>query len=373
MQKKILWGLVLIISIVACRTQPQTVPQSASLTDHSVQPDTSLIPAFSGEVLYLFGREYVAIHDSLSPKFNHPNAARVRESHLTMDQYVENRLREWYPEVAYAGMVRKWYQLALQIADVPAAEVRLFVSREFRKQHAQGNFQHSATDAEESAFLQLTMEEQAYFDRLNTLATEHAFAQPNSLPHASYATEREQPRAFTPDIHEAFERENVLTSLMLAGGPYALYRVLLSKQRAECQAQAYYGADTNAGKQGDAFKHMYVNVLLRAYTSKEIAKFVMDDVWERWHVNAPCDRYMDLHNNQIGRTLRYWDFHQNTDDWTEWAENVHLFVQDSTHSAFKLWDRETVQFKILHDLRQTPDEQYIYWNTEKADSTHVAP
>ncbi len=373
MQQKILLGLLLLVSLTACHIKQPMLLQTESHATQSAKPDTTLIPAFSGEVLYLFGREYVAIYDSLSSKFNHPNSARIRESQLTMDQYVENRLREWYPEVAYSGMVRKWYLLALQIADVPAAEIRLFVNREFRKQHAQGNFHHSFTDAEESAFLQLTVEEQAYFNYLNQLATSHDFAQPESLLHASYATEREQSRAFTPDIHESFDRENVLTSLMLAGGPYALYRVLLSKQRAEKQAKAYYGADTNAGKQGDAFKHMYVNVLLRAYTSKEIAKFVMDDVWERWHVNAVCDRYMDLHNNQIGRTLRYWDFHQNTDDWTEWAENVHLFVQDSTHSAFKLWDRETMQFKILHDLRQTPDEQYIYWNTEKADSTHIAP
>ncbi len=368
MQKKVLLGLVLVVSIVACRIQPQVVPQAESRTTPIAQPDTTLIPAFSGEVLYLFGREYEAIYDSLSAKFNHPNASRVRDLQFTMAEYVENRLREWYPEVAYAGMVHKWHQIALLIANVPDAEVQLFVNREFGNNNAKGSFRQSATDAEEVAFLQMTVEEQSYFDALNELAVAHDFAQPQNLAYASYATEREQSQAFTPDIHESFERENMLTSLMLAGGPYALYRVLLSKQRAEKQAKAYYGADTNAGKQGDAFKHMYVNVLLRAYTSEEIATFVMDDVWEQWRVNAPCDRYMDLHNNQIGRTLRYWDFHQNTDDWTEWGKNVYQFVQDSTHSAFKQWDRETVQFKILHDLRSTPDEQYIYWNKETTDT-----
>ncbi len=372
MQQKILLGLLVLMSLTACHTKRQAALQSASPTAHTALPDTTLIPAFSGEVLYLFGREYVAIHDTLSAKFNHPSAARVRDLQLTMAEYVENRLREWYPDIAYNGMVNKWHQIALHLANVPDAEVQLFVNREFGKQSTKGNFQQSTSDAEESAFLQMTVEEQAYFNRLNNLANSHDFAQPNALPQASYTTEREQSRAFTPDIHASFERENMLTSLMLAGGPYALYRVMLSKQRAEKQAKAYYGADTNAGKQGDAFKHMYVNMLLRAYTSEEIAKFVMDDVWELWHVNAPCDRYMDLHNNQIGRTLRYWDFHQNTDDWREWGNNVHQFVQDSTNASFKQWDRETVQFKIQHDIRNTPANQYIFWNTETTDSTQLA-
>ncbi len=368
MQQKILLGLLLLVSLTACHTKQQAALQSASPTAHTALPDTTLIPAFSGEVLYLFGREYEAIHDTLSPKFNHPSAARVRDLQLTMAEYVENRLREWYPDIAYNGMVNKWHQIALHLANVPDAEVQLFVNREFGKQSTKGNFHQSTSDAEESAFLQMTVEEQAYFNHLNNLATNHDFTQPSALPQASYTTEREQSRAFTPDIHASFERENMLTSLMLAGGPYALYRVMLSKQRAEKQAKAYYGADTNAGKQGDAFKHMYVNMLLRAYTSEEIAKFVMDDVWELWHVNAPCDRYMDLHNNQIGRTLRYWDFHQNTDDWREWGNNVHQFVQDSTNASFKQWDRETVQFKIQHDIRNTPANQYIFWNTETTDT-----
>ncbi len=368
LKQRIILGGLFVLSVVGCRTNQSIVSQTSQPVEQSTTPDTTRIPSFSGEVLYLFGREYVAIHDSLSPKFNHPSAARVRESQLTMAEYVENRLREWYPDVAYKGMVSKWHQLALQVAAVSNAEVQPFVNREFGKLSIKGNFQQSGSDAEESTFLKMTVEERAYFNNLNQLATSEQFAQPDVIPHASYSTEREQSRAFTPDIHDSFERENMLTSLMLAGGPYALYRVLLSKQRAEKQAKVYYGADTNAGKQGDAFKHMLVNVLLRAYTSEEIATFVMDDVWEQVHTNAPCDRYMDLHNNQIGRTLRYWDFHQNTDDWTEWGKNVYLFVQDSTHSAFKQWDRETVQFKILHDLRSTPEEQYIYWNKETTDT-----
>ncbi len=360
--------LLVLMCFVGCRTtvsQQITSPSGGAGGGH--QPDTTLIPAFSGEVLYLFGREYLAIYDSLSPKFNHPHAARVRQEQLTMAAYVEHRLREWYPEVAYEGMLAKWHQIALQLTNAPEAEMQLFVNTEFDRQTVQGNFNLSGSDTEESACLRMTAEEQRFFNQINTLAESEHFVHPTSLPKASYSTEREQSCAFTPDIHDTFERENILASLMWAGGPYALYRVLLSKQRAERQAKEYYGLDTNSGKQGDAFKHMYVNVLLRAYTSSEIAAFVMDEVWEQWHVNAPCDRYMDLHNNQIGRTQRYWDFHQNTDDWKEWGSNVHQFVQDSLNSSFKEWNKETAQFKVLYDSRNTPAEQYIYWNTETID------
>ncbi len=360
------------MSLTACHTKKQaTVSQVSQPATHTSKPDTTLIPAFSGEVLYLFGREYVAIHDSLSHKFHHPYAARVRHEQRSMMDYVEQRLQEWYPDIAYKGMVQKWNQIALMIANVPDNAVQLFVNREFGKQRTNGQFYHAASDMEEAVMLQMTVEEQAFFDQLNRLATADTFALRNSLPQASYAIEREISQNFTPDIHESFEQENILTSLMLAGGPYALYRVLLSKQRAERQAKMFYGADTNSGKQGDAFKHMYVNVLLRAYTSKEIAKFVMDDVWELWHVNAPCDRYMDLHNNQIGRNLRYWDFHQNTNDWKEWGKSVQQFVQDSVNSSFKEWDKETVQFKVLQDSRNTPETQYIFWNKEQTDTVSV--
>ncbi len=374
MRAKIFLGLLFAVCVGGCRTtHVERISSPVEVNEAvSVHPDTTLIPAFSGETLYLFGREWVAIHDSLSPKFNHPNAARVRETHQTMADYIENRLREWYPEVAYTGMLNKWHQIALQLANAPDSDVQLLVNRELDRQSLRGDIQHSHSDAEEVAFLRMTDEEQTHFNHLNQLAESAEFAQPHSLPKASYQIERDPSRDFTPDIHESFEQENILTSLMLAGGPYAFYRVLLSKQRAERQAKAFYGADTNSGKQGDAFKHMYVNVLLRAYTSTEIAAFVMDEIWEQWHINAPCDRYMDLHNNQIGRNLRYWDFHQNTDDWKEWGTNVHLFVQDSTNSSFKDWNRETVQFKILQDSRNTPETQYIFWNKEKTDSTAQA-
>ncbi len=360
--RKLLSLFLLLGCLVGCNSKRVVVPIEPPI--ETIQPDTLAIPAFSGEVLYLFGREYVAIHDSLSPKYNHPNAVKVREENVSMAQYLEQRLQEWYPNVAYTGMIRNWHKIALQLANVEPNQIQVFVNREFGGIKPQGHFTQSASDIEEMIAMRMSNEECAVFNNLNTLATAENFANPSALQHASFSMGKDSTQAFSPDIKESFDKENILTSLMLAGGPYAFYRVLLSKQRAEHQAKALYGENTNKGKQGDAFKHIYVNVLLRTYTTEEIAEYVMDDVWEQVHINKPCDKYMDLHNNQIGRKLRYWNFHENTDDWRKWAEHVHQFIQDSTQASFKHWDNETPLFDVLYDVRQTPEKQYIYWNKE---------
>ncbi len=372
MQKYLYLITALLVGLVACNTQKTVSPIIAE----SIQPDTLSIPAFSGEVLYLFGREYMAIHDSLSPKYHNAQSVQIREEKLSMAAYLERRLQEWYPEVAYKGMINNWYQLALQLSQATPQQIQFFINREFDNmnllQLSQQAGEGGDADINEMITLSLTKDECTVFSNLNNLATAADFAKREMLPHASYTLERDTAQAFSPDVLDSFDRENILTSLMLAGGPYALYRVLLSKQRAEKQAKAYFGENTSDGKRGDAFKHMYVNMLLRAYTNQEVATYVMDDVWEKVHVNAPADRYMDLHNNQIGRQLRYWNFHENTSDWRIWAENVYNFVQDSTQSSFKHWNHQTPEFNVLYDVRQTPSKQYIYWNKE-ATSTEENP
>ncbi len=371
MQKNLyLFLLLLLVGVVACNTQKAVSP---IVVDDAREPDTLSLPAFSGEVLYLFGREYMAIYDSLSPKYHNSQSAQIRAEKLTMAAYLERRLQDWYPEVAYKGMINNWYQVAMRLANITPQQLQLFINREVGGMRmVQGREQTEShainSDINEMITLSMTQEECAVFNNLNNLAMNADFAQKSSLPNASYAIDSDSADIFSPDIIDSFDRENILASLMLAGGPYALYRVLLSKQRAEMQAKAYFGVDTNRGKRGDAFKHMYVNMLLRAYTSQEIATYVMDDVWEKVHVNTPADRYMDLHNNQIGRQLRYWNFHENTSDWRIWAENVYNFVQDSTQASFKHWNQQTPEFNVLYDVRQTPSKQYIYWNKETTPS-----
>ena len=166
-----------------------------------------------------------------------------------------------------------------------------------------------------------------------------------------------------------FEEENILLTLLLWRGPRMFYRVLQSKARAEKLAYYYYGEATNNGRPGDAFKHIYVNVLLRTYVGEWLSHAIMDVFWEWKSPNAPCDYYMDMHNNIIGRQTRYADFTTidtqcNADmrHWLQWAENVQHFIQDSVNGDFQGWDKETPTFIVEPAAKQVSDTQYIYWD-----------
>ncbi|MCM1034586.1 MAG: hypothetical protein NC038_03275 [Paludibacter sp.] len=362
--KPILFLMGVLMLITACQTHK--VVTESLVPSGLPQPDTTLIPAFSGELLYLFGREYMAMYDTLSDKFDTPEAALIRQQNVSMSDYIEQRLITFFPEVAYTGMVKKWKIIAEQLVQQDEADILLFNNEELGMQQIRkGVLPLGKNDKQEAVFLQLTEEESAVFRQLNTLANAARMAVPNDLPDVTYSLQHPDNESFAPDIHSSFEEENILVSLLLAGGPYAFYRVILSKKRAETKAKEYYAGDTYAGKLGDAFKHTYVNILLTAYLSEEIAKFVMNDVWEQWHINAPCDRYMDLHNNYIGRHARYMELHGTSDDWNVWAQNVYNFIQDTlSNSSYQTWSHETPLFQINYDLRKTPADKYIYWNKE---------
>ena len=164
------------------------------------------------------------------------------------------------------------------------------------------------------------------------------------------------------------EEEDILLTLLLWRGPRLFYRVLQSKARAEKLARYYYGDATNNGRPGDAFKHIYVNVLLRTYVGEWMTHAIMDIFWEWKSPNAPCDYFMDMHNNIIGRETRYDEFTTTNSEcsatrhWLQWAENVQHFVQDSVNGDFQGWDKETPRFVVEPAANKVSNNQYIYWD-----------
>jgi hypothetical protein len=201
--------------------------------------------------------------------------------------------------------------------------------------------------------MDFTPQEQADWDALQ------------SLVHAPKPLTRE---AFDTLNIDFFDEENILITLLLWRGPRMFYRILQSKARAEKLAYYYYGDATNNGRPGDAFKHIYVNVLLRTYVGDWLSHAIMDVFWEWKSPNAPCDHFMDLHNNIIGRQTRYQDFTtidthcSNTRHWLQWAENVQHFVQDSVNGHRQDWDKETPTFIVEPAAKQASSQQYIYWD-----------
>ena len=144
-----------------------------------------------------------------------------------------------------------------------------------------------------------------------------------------------------------------------------IYRVLQSKARAEYVARHFYHANTSYGKRGDAYKHIFVNLLLRKYTTSRIAWLIMDVYWERASVNKPCDNVMDFHNNLVGREYQYDNLLGGSDDWREWAYNLRDFIDDTTHNAeFMNWRLDTPSLIVNEEEKKVSPNKYIYWSKD---------
>ena len=340
--------LLLLLCFASCGTSRRAATPVAS----SPQSDTTAIPLLPAEAIYLIGQEYLAIHDATTDKYHTSRAAQVRRDSTTMAQYLDQRLAELYPDRAYPGYVAKvtrWAEMLIRREMPASATIRSDIGAELP----------NAAHADETHALELTQEERTTLTFLNTLASQADFADTQDLDtlHTNY-----------------FEQENLALTVMLWYGPRMFYRIMQSKARAEHLARHYYGENTNSGKRGDAFKHIYVNTLLRRYTGRLMAWLVMDVYWEHASPNAPCDHFMDLHNNQIGRNSHYDLFTLNTQpstlnpplpSWQQTAARIYQFIEDTTaNSTYHQWDKQTPSFIVKKDEQQSPAQQYIYWNKE---------
>lgn len=339
---KLLMLLPLFLLLVGCRTQ-NTLPSR----EMGFTPDTTVLPTFPSEALYVLGARWEA--DSMLQK----------EQNLA--DFIEQELIRLYPEKAYKGYIRKLCSVADQLLVNSTQRPTLFIPKqqEIRYSNSQSpsgilyaNLDSLSID-KELQLLELTPQEQADWQRLQELAHSH---QPLTR------------ETFDTLNIEFFEEENILLSLLLWRGPRMFYRVLQSKARAEKLAYYYYGEATNNGRPDDAFKHIYVNVLLRAYVGEWLSHAIMDIFWEWKSPNAPCDHYMDLHNNVIGRQTRYEEFTtidaqcSDTRHWLQWGENVQRFIQDSVNGDLQGWDKETPIFIVKPAAEKVSDMQYIYWD-----------
>ena len=343
---KLLKFFPLFLLLIGCRTQ-NTLPFREGMRV-GFTPDTTALPTFPAEALYVLGAQWEA--DSLL------------QEDMTIAEYLEKELIRLYPEKAYKGYVQRLCSVADCLLVNSQHTPSLFIPKRQEINFVSGYSSSKATSyaildsltmAEEMMALEFTPQEEADWHALQALA------------HSNQPLTRE---TFDTLRIEFFEEENLLLTLLLWRGPRLFYRVLQSKARAEKLAQYYYGEATNNGRPGDAFKHIYVNVLLRTYVGDWLSHAIMDVFWEWKSPNAPCDHFMDLHNNIIGRQTRYQDFTQidtqcsDTRYWLQWAENVQHFVQDSVNGHHQIWDKETPTFIVEPAAKQVSSEQYIYWD-----------
>lgn len=339
--RNLIW-IILPLILVACRTQQPFPAQTTNIPS----PDTTLLPTFPAELLYVLGARWDA-DTTLQTK--------------NIADYIEEELIRLYPEKAYNGYIGKLCATADVLLRDTQQRPTLFAPKMQEIRFSTGNIangtQYAILDSlslhQELEILELTPQEQTEWNTLQSL-----IYNPQPLTRETFDTLN----------IEYFEEENILLTLLLWRGPRLFYRVLQSKARAEKLARYYYGEATNNGRPGDAFKHIYVNVLLRTYAGEWLSHAIMDIFWEWKSPNAPCDHFMDLHNNIIGRNTRYNNFTaidtqcSDTRHWLQWAENVQHFVQDPINGNRQSWNKETPTFIVEPAARQVSELQYIYWD-----------
>ncbi len=364
--KKIVLFIVILGLFSACKSKRIVAPTVIE-TQPAIQADTTMIPAFPAEALYVIAREYESIHNPETPKYHTEKAKTVRRDSISKADYLEQRLIELYPQAAYKGVIHKIVFIAENL--IPEQHPQNFDFETLELNIAPENDIQSnnsfVSDSAEMELLNMTNAERRLYKTLNRLADDTTFIALNKLDDITIkdTTWNLDKKLFSDSLSFFLKEDLTIPMLLFGPGSYLYYRIMQSKARAYYAEEFYFPDELTSGTRGDAYKHMLVNAMLRRYTSKHLTWLIMDIYWEKTGNNAPCDIVMDLHNNIVGRETQYNTFVTDRNNWQRWAENVHHFVQDTTQNAIhKEWNRETPIFFLREDEKTAPDSNYLYWN-----------
>lgn len=372
--------LFLLVFVFGCKSRQAFVePLPVQQEPLPVGQDTlshSLV--FPAPVIYMLAREYESIHDSTTLKYHTDVATLLRRDSISLPHYMEMRLSELYPGRSYKGLMQKLGRMARKAipkkesrtVQLPSGMSDSFVILEDAAYHPTNRdaFHAFVSDADEMQFLGMTDAEREVYVLLNRLADDSTFF---TLSDIDTVVVRDSNwnlnKPLLSDSIPFFLQESLTVPFLFAGaGSYMFYRIMQSKARAEYVSNYYYPGQTKDGHRGDAYKHLFINVMLKRYTTEALAWLIMDVYWENQGSNAPCDMVMDLHNNHVGRS-RYrqfrGDFWRDRYDWQAWSENIRLFVEDTTRNAtYQSWNKRLPLFFIQQEEEKTDPQLYLYWN-----------
>lgn len=363
---------VIAITLTSCDKQNNVVEKISAPTPPVIQ--ASKLPSFPAEVLFVVGREYETIKDGTSKKspMRKCKGKVISVAAQTLLEYTEDRLIELYPDVAYEGIVDDM----VEEADIVKDKYQLYLQDVGEWEESMGIYaeanetQHEfVSENDEIEFLQMTSDEQTEFRKLNLMAISENYATAEDFQNFfSTASNMKGQQKIAPIVIVG-----ISVACLAAIGAYAYYRAKLCESRATNKAEYLYPG-YQSGEKGDAFKHTYVSMTLRRYLTELAAYLVMDVYWENSHENQACDKYMDFHNNYVGRHSKYWTFRGSwlgdMYNWEKWAVNVKNFINNSTTNGIKKnwatiyslnsylsFDLST----ISNDENSTDDNKFIYW------------
>ncbi|MDO9154371.1 MAG: hypothetical protein Q7U47_11845 [Paludibacter sp.] len=374
--KKLFYLIALVVfTLTSCNDNE--VVQKQSFEEPTPPTFVSKLPSFNAEALYVVGREYETLKDGTSqksPKFKVKGNV-VNANTMTLYEYIEMRLIELYPDVAYVGMAKDMEQEGTQAMQM----YKDYLAKRKVWEESQGIFREEEIETpgftsieDEIKLMAMTHEEEANFRALNALATSSEFV-----------TNVDLENIFKSKSNTGIQKAPQITLAAALGvavvvvGVYAVIRAEICKERAEnMQIRTdFYGNRTDLLP--DAFRHIYVSMMLRRYLSQPTSWLIMDVYQENvkiWLknlfrkidvVNNPRDKYMDYHNNNVGRDTQYdlfrdkwWaDMHE----WELWGTRVRNFVNNTNNGVKKSWLSTTDIETVKNDRNNTDKYKYIWY------------
>ena len=303
------------------------------------------LPTFPLHYLYIIVREYE--YSKQTNSFN-PNKA----------EYIENRLIELFPSKAYKGI----YNDALYEANSYLQNYNDYSESVVSFNESMGILDSSFIDDEyrpftsyddEILYLQLSDEEIQSFDVLDAIAL--AYLNKNQLDSVF-----SMPNRFWTNGISATPFVIPLAFIV----KYSIFRIMQSKMRAEIKTEHFYYDELAHGSKSDAFRHIFVSMHLRRYLGRAGSSMVMSS-YEYLNPNPnDRDKYMDLHNNVIGRATKYWTFRgsylKNRYDWELWAHNTKKFIDNTNNGVNMDW---ALNKNINHkkEVDNVSSKKYIYY------------
>ena len=368
--------IIILLSIVSifysCKTK-KVVEAPVVVEENVPQADTTLIPSFPSEVLYVLTREYESVWDSTRDKYDTKEAEYIRNNNVPIKEYMEYRLITLFPDLAYVGLLDKIENKAKQMLPSMSKVMPSFRSQDgyYMPSFAEKVDLERVSDQDEIKKLYLSYSEQDVFEKMNALADTSSFVELEEIRNIEVNDSIWNiDKKLSEDSVPYYMKESMLISMLTSGlGSHVFFRIMQSKARATSVADSSSPGLTQDGRKGDAYKHLYVNTMLRNYVGPVMAWLIMDIYWENAASNAPCDMIMDLHNNHVGRNSRYRDLRGSEySQWVDWAYNVKSFVEDTTRNAqYHNWNKEIPLLVIKEEESKSNDRLYLYWNKTEAD------
>lgn len=272
----------------------------AQESEDALKDGDMLYPATAQYVIY---REYISLN---------PQIKTVDALQKGFPEYLEKRLNELYPQKRISkGRVRKEMNRLKQLMN--GQETAHRAMKEL----------YIPTLEQERDTLQLTTAEFEYLQELEGVAEANILAK-----RSGYGSAKTNVGWLMGAVIGA--------GVGAALGGYIGFRIDISRERAYDAETLHYGS-IGSGNKSDAFRHIYVNVMLTRYIGRFACKIIMDANESRDADNPPRDKVMDLHNNDIGRRHKYGDFRGGLGDlydWRKWGRNVRDYINIPSNAEY---------------------------------------